>query len=71
MYKMLKIGESDMCDCGTERQDAAHVLQTCETYKSERETIWPEITTLNPKLYGSLQELRKTTTFLRQIDIHP
>ena len=71
MYRMFKVGETDMCTCGKEKQDAAHVLQTCPRYQNEREATWPKSTTLDVKLYGSLQELRKTTAFLHLIDIHP
>ena len=71
MFKVFKIGETDLCECGEEKQDASHVLQTCKQYQSERETIWPQPTALRTKLYGPLQELRKTAAFLQQVDLQP
>ena len=42
MFKLLKIGETDLCECGEEKQDTNHVLQICQQYQSVRETLRPQ-----------------------------
>lgn len=40
MYHKFKVGDSDMCTCGTAPMTAEHVLQECPSYKSERTETW-------------------------------
>ncbi|KAK7110267.1 hypothetical protein V1264_014169 [Littorina saxatilis] len=51
-------------DCGQEDQTAEHILQRCPLLDEERKEVWPSPTPLQTKLYGSRQELEKTTTFI-------
>jgi hypothetical protein len=46
-----------MCSCGEAVQDMAHILQTCKNHQALREEIWPLPTTLQEKLYGSMDAL--------------
>jgi hypothetical protein len=39
MYNKFKIGETDLCTCGTAPMTAEH-LQECPSYNSERMETW-------------------------------
>ena len=64
MHRKLKLVPSPTCPCGQEDQTTEHVLQRCPLHRSAREDLWPGGTPLTTKLYGSLQELEKTTLFI-------
>ena len=64
MYTKLKVGESEMCPC-----NAAHLLQHCPLHDAMRRDTWPEPTLLRDKLYGNLEELRRTAAFVRATGI--
>ena len=64
LFKKFKIGASPLCTCGVEEQTAEHVLQNCTLLEEARNRIWPEPTSLETKLYGTLEDLRSTTDFL-------
>jgi hypothetical protein len=63
MYHKFKVGDSDMCTCGTAPMTAEHVLQECPS-SSERAEIWEQAVTLQDKLYGDAVNLKLTTSFL-------
>ena len=46
-----------------------HLLQRCRLHDALRRDMWPELTLLRDKLYGNLEELNRTTTFLRATGI--
>ena len=41
-----------------------HVLQRCNRHQPERIAQWPSATPLHQKLYGGLEDLKKTTNFI-------
>ena len=43
-----------------------HILQRCPNHTNIRNQLWPGNTTLQHKLYGTLEELRKTVCFIQQ-----
>jgi hypothetical protein len=53
-----------MCLCGDAEQTTEHILQDCKNLQSQRDETWPEPTTTHEKLYGTLEELKRTTTFI-------
>jgi hypothetical protein len=61
MYYKFKIGETDLCTCGTAPMTAEHLLQECQSYISERTETWEQ--TLQDKLYGDAENLELTTSF--------
>ena len=67
MYK-FKVGESEMCPCNANIMTAEHLLQHCQLHDALRRDTWPEPTLLRDKLYGNLEELRRTAAFVR--DLH-
>ncbi|KAK7087637.1 hypothetical protein V1264_021661 [Littorina saxatilis] len=64
MNRKFKLAPSPTCACGQEDQTAEHILQRCPSLDEERKEVWPSPTPLQTKLYGSRQELEKTTTFI-------
>ena len=60
----LKICSSDQCPCGTGAQTTDHVLQSCPLYEALRLQIWPDEVPVSRKLHGTLEELRRTATFI-------
>ena len=69
MYNKFKVGESEMCPCNTDIMTAEHLLQHCRLHDALRRDMWPELTLLRDKLYGNLEELRRTAAFLRTTGI--
>ena len=71
MYKKFKVGESEMCPCNADIMTAEHLLQHCRLHDDDamRRDIWPEPTLLRDKLYGNLEELRRTAAFVRTTGI--
>jgi hypothetical protein len=69
MSVILKIISSPMCSCGDAKQDTPHISQTCQKHQALREEIWPLPTTLQEKLYGTVDALHKTTRFVAVTEI--
>mgnify|MGYP006890290737 CR=1 FL=1 len=64
MHRKLKIVPSPTCSCGEEDQKTEHVLQICTRHQPERIAQRPSATQLHQKLYGDLEDLKKTTNFI-------
>jgi len=64
MCRKYKLVPSPICPCGEEDQTAEHILQRCKRYDQEREATWPQDATIQQKLYGDVDDLRRTTTFI-------
>ncbi|RUS75877.1 hypothetical protein EGW08_016366 [Elysia chlorotica] len=67
LYTKLHIGTSDQCTCQTGGQTVIHVLQHCPMYENIRNLMWPQDTPMAQKLYGSLEDLRRTATFIPSV----
>ena len=65
MFSKFKIGETALCTCGQEPQTTEHVLQTCPGLDTLRNTHWPTETPLRVKLYGCMEELQRTVSFIQ------
>ena len=69
MYNKFKVGESETCPCYADIKTAEHLLQHCPLHDAMRRDTWPEPTLLRDKLYGNLEELRRTAAFVRATGI--
>ena len=69
MYIKFKVGESEMCPCNSDITTAEHLLQHCRLHDAMRRDTWPDPTLLRDKLYGSLEEMRRTAAFVRTTGI--
>ncbi|KAK3762045.1 hypothetical protein RRG08_050620 [Elysia crispata] len=66
MYTKFKIGSTDQCPCAAGAMTAEHLLQTCPLYKVLRKRFWSQPPSLQNKLFGCLDDLRRTATFARE-----
>ena len=64
LFHKLKIGDTDQCRCRTGSQTTEHFLLFCPNHESLRKQIWPDPTPMSQKLYGSLEDLQRTATFV-------
>ena len=64
LFHKLKIGDTDQCRCRTGPQTTEHFLLFCPNHESLRKQIWPDPTRMSQKLYGSLEDLQRTATFV-------
>ena len=69
MYNKFEVGESEMCPCNADIMTAEHLLQRCRLHDAMRRDTWPEPTLLRDKLYGNMEELRRTAAFVRATGI--
>ena len=58
-----------MARTNTDIMTAEHLLQHCQLHDALRWDVWPEPTPLRVKLYGNLEELRRTAAFVRATEI--
>jgi len=69
LFNIFKIGTTDQYDCGTEKMTAELLLQKCPSFDEQRKFIWPYAVPLQDKLYGDINSLRLTTSFLGLIQV--
>ena len=66
MNKKMKLVPSSICICNIEDQTTDHMLQRCPNHTDIRNQQWPDNTTLQKTLYGTLEELKRTVSFIQQ-----
>ena len=66
MNKKMKLVPSAMCICNIEDHTTEHILQRCPNHTNISNQLWPDNTTLQQKLYGTLEELWRTVSFIQQ-----
>jgi len=62
--KVQKIAASPKCSCGQDNQTAEHILQQCPLLEQQSKALWPVLTGLRLKLYGAMEDMTKTATFI-------
>ena len=65
LFTKLKIGDTDLCQCGIEAQTTTHILQTCPNLNEMRKKTWPTPTSKDQKLFGCLLDLQRTAAFIK------
>ena len=70
MYRKLKMVPSPACSCQRGEQTAEHILQVCPRFDDLRREIWPNVTSLESKLFGDRVELIKTCKFIRHTELN-
>jgi hypothetical protein len=69
MYHKYKIGETDLCTCGTAPMTAEHLLQECQSYSKERMETWEQPVILREKLYVDAVDHELCTAFFKLINV--
>ncbi|KAK7114974.1 hypothetical protein V1264_000931 [Littorina saxatilis] len=69
LFTKFRIGQSDQCPCQTGSMTTEHLLQTCPLHDGLRSQIWADATTVQGKLYGSLDDLQRAATFARRTGV--
>ena len=69
MYSKFKVGESDMCPCNVDIMSAEYLLQHCQLHDALKRDMSPEPKPLRDKVYGSLEEIKRTAAFVRATGI--
>ena len=64
LFHKLKRGDTDQCRCRTMLQTTEHLLHFCPNHESLQKQIWPDPTSTSQKLYGSVEDLQRTATFV-------
>ena len=62
--KRLGIRETASCECGNEEQTPEHILMSCPLLEMARRKTWTTETTLQTKLWGSADDLKRTAGFV-------
>ena len=65
LYNKMQIGDNATCPCGTSDMSVEHVLQECERLTTIRKEQWQSAVSMNEKLYGDLESLRRTAAFVK------
>ena len=63
LFTKFRIGQTDQCPCQTGSMTTEHLLQSCPLHDDLRDRTWPRATSVARKLYGDLEDLRRTAAF--------
>ena len=66
LHKKMKVMPSPTCFCGEAEQDPNHILQECREFSQLRDELWSSPMSIERKLYGPVETLRTTTTFMKR-----
>ena len=64
MHKKLKLSPSPECCCELEDQTAEHILQRCPLLEQKRKEVWHMDIPFERQLYGNVEDLRRTVSFI-------
>ena len=64
LYTKFRIGQTEQCPCMTGSHTIEHMLQSCPLHEALRQRIWPDHKAMAQKLYGGLEDLQRTVTFI-------
>ena len=62
--KRIGVIDSALCDCKEAEQTAHHILQDCPIWRKQRDQLRPQDESTTNKLWGTAEDLRRTTQFL-------
>ena len=65
----MGLAESAHCECGSDEQTPEHILQTCPLFEDRRQQTWEEDTPFGTKLWGNVDDLRRTANFVGSLGL--
>ena len=69
LHRKLHLSPSPTCSCGEAEETVEHVLQDCQLLRTLRDEMWPQPTSVQGKLYGSVGQLRQTALYISRADL--
>ena len=63
LHKM-GLRDTAACSCGALKQTPEHILQDCPDFARQRREVWPTGATLDDKLWGTGEDLKRTVLFV-------
>ena len=70
MHRKLKLVSSPTFNCTKAGHTVERILQSCHSYQAARLELWPRAAPLLIMLYGSHEDLEKTTRFIAQTELY-
>ena len=67
--KRMGLAENAHCECGSDEQTPEHILQTCPLFEDRRQQTWEEDTPFGTKLWGNVDDLRRTANFVGSLGL--
>ena len=67
--KRMGLADTAHCECGADEQTPEHILQTCPLYEERRQQTWDEDTPVRTKLWGTVDDLRRTANFIGRLEL--
>ena len=64
LHKKFRLSPSSTCSCGEAEETVEHVLQDCRNLRMLRDEMWPQPANMQDKLYGSVNQLQQTATYI-------
>ena len=65
----MGLADTAHCECGAVEQTPEHILQTCPLYEERRQQTWDEDTPVKTKLWGTVDDLRRTANFIGSLGL--
>ena len=62
--RRIDIMDSALCECKEAEQTVHHIHQDCLIWRKQRHQLWPQDESATNKLWGTAEDLRRTTQFL-------
>ena len=65
MFTKFRLGTTSVCPCSTADMTVEHLLQHCPTHQNLRTETWPTQTPMQKKIFGPLEDLRRTAAYIK------
>ena len=67
--KRLGVTDTALCQCGQADQTPSHILQDCPLVSEMWQKLWPGGADLTTKLWGTADDLRRTSSFAASLGL--
>lgn len=67
--KRIGVANTALCQCEQADQTPSHILQDCPLYEELRQQSWPGGMDLKTKLWGTAEDLRRTSSFAASLGL--
>ena len=67
--KRIGVTDTSQCQCGLSDQTPSHILQDCPLFAEMRQQTWPGGADLHNKLWGTADDLHRTSSFAASLGL--